>query len=82
MLVKGSLEGEVYAFGEMAEHMSMLRASYAHFSDLSLRMVGIEDCGSPFTRHKKKQTATEKFSVRHFFAIQRALETQEFAHFH
>ena len=32
-LVESSLGGEVYAFGEMLDHMSMLREFYGHFAD-------------------------------------------------
>ena len=39
-------------------------------------MVGLEDCESLFTRLKKNKLITEKF-VRHFLAIQQAIEFQE-----
>ena len=76
-LVKSSLGGEVYAFSEMLDHMSMLREFYGHFAGMSLGLVGLEDCESLFTHLKNSKMITEKFSVRHFLSIQQALEEQE-----
>ena len=67
----------MYAFSEMADHMSMLREVYAHLLDLFPCMAGIEDCGSLFTHLKNKRIAAEAFLVRLFLAAQQALGTQE-----
>ena len=40
-------------------------------------MVGLENCGSLFTRLKKKQLIAEKFLARHFLVIQQAIEMEE-----
>ena len=37
----------------------------------------MEDCESLFTHLKKNKLITEKFLVRHFLAIQQAIEPQE-----
>ena len=68
--------GEVYAFSEISDHMSMLREFYAHFLDMSPGMVGFEDCDSHFTHLANKKTITGKFLFRHFLAIQKAIELQ------
>ena len=78
-LVKSSLGGEVDAFSEMLSHMSMLREFYGRFSDLRPGVVGMEDCESLFTHLKKNKLVTEKFLVRHFLAIQQAIELQNWA---
>ena len=62
-MAKSSLGGEVYAFGEMLNHMSMRRDLYVHFIDLTLGMGGMEDCESLFTHLKNKKIATERFLV-------------------
>ena len=74
--VKRSLGGEVYAYSEMADHVSLLREFYAHFLDLPLGLVGSEDCERPFTHLKNKKIITEKSRVRHFLATQQASETK------
>ena len=74
--VRSSLGGEAYAFGEMVDHMSPLREFRAHFMNISPGMMGSEGCESPFARRSFWFVA-EKFLVRHFLAIQEALETQE-----
>ena len=76
-LVKSSLGGEVYAFSEMLDHMSMLREFYGHFAGSKPGMIGLEDCESLFTHLKKSKSITEKFLVRHFMSIQQALEDHE-----
>ena len=76
-LVKSSLGGEVYAFSEMLDHMSMLREFYGHFAGPKPGMIGLEDCESLFTHLKKSKSITEKFLVRHFASIQQALEEKE-----
>ena len=76
-LVKSSLGGEVYAFSEMLDHMSMLRDFFGHFTDLFSGMAGLGDCESLATHLKKDKLITEKFLVRHFLAIQQATELQE-----
>ena len=43
-LVKRSLGGEVFAFGEMVDHMALIRESYAPFVGLTPGMAGLEDC--------------------------------------
>ena len=76
-LVKSSLGGEVYAFSEMLDHMSMLREFYGHFAGSKPGMIGLEDCESLFTHLKKSKIITEKFLVRHFLSIQQAIEERE-----
>ena len=76
-LVKSSLGGEVYAFSEMLDHMSMLSEFYGHFAASFSGMVGLEDCESLFTHLKKKKVIAERFMARHFLATQQAIEIQE-----
>ena len=76
-LAKSSLGGEVYAFSEMVDHMSMPREFYGHFTDLYSGMAGMEDCESLFTHLKKNKLVAGKFLVRRFLAIQQAIELQE-----
>ena len=52
-LDESSLGGEVYAFSEMIDHVSMLREFYGHFIDLTPGVVGMEDGESLFTHHGK-----------------------------
>ena len=42
-LVGSSLGGGVYALGKMADHMSLLRDSFAPFAGLGPGMVALED---------------------------------------
>ena len=49
-LDKSSLGGEVYAFSEMLDHMSMLRERYGNRADRYSGMVGLGDCESLFLR--------------------------------
>ena len=57
----------MYAFSEMAEHMSMLREFYAHLADLFAGVEGTEDRESPFSHSKNKKIITEKFRVPHIW---------------
>ena len=57
--------------------MSTPREFYAPFLGLSRGTLGREDCEGLSTHLKNKKTIMEKFSVRHFLAIQQALEAQE-----
>ena len=76
-LVESSLGGEVYAFSETLDHMSMLRKFYGHFSGLSPGLAGLEDCENLFTRRKKSEMITGKFLAMHFLSIQQALEQKD-----
>ena len=76
-LVKSSLGGEVYAFSETLDPMSMLRGFYGLFTDLFSGMVDLDDCEILFTHLKKNKPFSEKFLVRHFSAIPKAVEIQE-----
>ena len=76
-LVKSSLGGEVYAFSEMLDHMSMLREFYGNIAGSKPGMIGLGDCESLLTHLKESKSITEKFLVRHFISIQQALEEQE-----
>ena len=67
-LVASSLGGAVCAFGEMADHMSTLRAFHAHFPGLPPGTAGLADCESLFAHLKNKKISTQKFLVRHFLA--------------
>ena len=75
--VKSSLGGEIYAFSEMLDHMSMPREFYGHFAGLFPGLVGLEDCESLFTHLKKCKMIAEKFLVRHFLSNRQAIEEQE-----
>ena len=76
-LVKSSLGGEVYAFSEMLDHMTLLRGFYAPFAKVSPGMVGMVDCESLFTHLKNRKMVTEKYLVRHFLSIQQCLEADD-----
>ena len=69
MLVKSILGGEVYASGEMIDHVALLREFYAPFLDASPGMVGLGDCGILFTPLRNDETIAETFLVRHFSGI-------------
>ena len=73
-LVKNCLGGEVYAFSEMLDHMSMLRELYGRFADSYSGMASLEDCESLSTHVRRNKLITEKFLARHFLAIQQAIE--------
>ena len=75
--VQSSLGGDVYAIGEMLDHLSMLREFYGHFTGLYPGLAGLEDCESLFTHLKKNKMIAEKFLARHFLSIQQALEQKE-----
>ena len=72
-LVKRSLGGEVYAYSEMVDRISVLREFRAHFLDLFPDMLGLEACESLFTRVKNGEITTDKFTVRHFLAARQAM---------
>ena len=76
-LVKSSLGGEVCAFSEMLDYMSMLRGFYGHFADVYPGMVGLEDCESLFAHLRRKKMTTEKSLGRQLLAIQQAIEMKE-----
>ena len=76
-LVKRSLGGGVYAFSEMVDHMSMFRELYGHLLDLYPGMFGLEDCESLFTRLDNRKVITENILVRHFLAIQQAIDLKK-----
>ena len=76
-LAKSILGGEVYSLGKMLGRISMVQGIYAHFINYSPGMVGLEDCGSLLARLEDNKIITENCSIRHFLAIQQALETQE-----
>ena len=76
-LVEGSLGGEVYAFSEMLDHVSMLREVNGHFAYVYPGMPGLEDCASLFTHLKKGKMITEKFLLRRSSAIQQAIEIRK-----
>ena len=61
----------------MVDDMSMIWELYAQYMDLSPAMVGLEDCERLLARLKNKKITPETFPVRHFLAIQQALEPQE-----
>ena len=75
-LAKSSLGGDVCAFSEMLDHMSMLREFFGHFKNLYSGMAGLEDCESLFT-HLKKKLIAAKFLERHVSVTQQAIEIQE-----
>ena len=76
-LVKSSLGGEVYAFSEMLDHMTLLQGFYAPFAKVSPGMVGMVDCESLSTHLKNRKMITEKYLVRRFLSIQQFLEEEE-----
>ena len=65
-LVTSSLGGDVSAFSGMVDHMPMLREFHAHFLDVLLSLVGLDDCESLSTHLKNGKNSTEKPLVRHF----------------
>ena len=67
----------MYAFSEIADHMSILREFYAYSLDLSAAMVGLEACECLFAHLQNKKLVAEKFALRRCLAKQQALETQE-----
>ena len=67
-LVRSSLGGEVYAFSEMLDHMSMLREFYGHFVGLYPGIAGLEDCDCLATHSKRKKMIAEKFPARRVLA--------------
>ena len=70
-LVKSSLRGVAYAFGEMVGRMAPLRDFYATFTDVSPAIAGLEDGESPFN-HLRKETIAEQYLERHFAGFQQA----------
>ena len=73
-MVKSSLGGEVYALSEMVDHALLLKDCYGPFGGINPGAVGLEGCESLSSHLKTKKMITEKYSVRHFLSIQRALE--------
>ena len=71
------LGGEVFAFREMLDHMTLLKEFYGPFSRVSSGLVGMEDCESLFTHLKNREVLIEKYLVRHFLGIQQSLEEGE-----
>ena len=62
-LVTSSLGGEVFAFSEMLDHMSMLPECFGRFAIRYPGMVGLEGRESLFAYLKKKKLIAEKFSA-------------------
>ena len=54
--------------------MLLLKGYYAPSGGMNPGAVGLEDCECPFTRLKTTEMITEKYLVRHFLSIQRAME--------
>ena len=59
-MVTGILAGEVYALGEMMDHMVLLRERYRPCVDLSPGVVGLVDCEKVSTHLKKERGVAEK----------------------
>ena len=75
--MKSSLGGEVYAIGETKDRMLLLKDFYGPFEGMSPGAMGSENCEGFRTHLKKKkqeEMISEKFLVRNFLSIQRALE--------
>ena len=71
--VKRSLEGEVYAFGELVDRMDIKWGFYTSFLDVALGMVGMGVCEG------LTETLTEKCLIRYFSWIQRMAEGGDLA---
>ena len=72
-LVESSLGGEVYAFSEMPDHMSMIREFRQLFFDLAPGMVGLVNCESLFAQLENRKPLAAKFLVRYLSSFQHAL---------
>ena len=73
-LVGRNLGGEVYAQGEMVDHIPLLPDIYAPFEGLAPGMVGVEACRKLRTDLKTTRASAKKYLVSHFLSIRRALE--------
>ena len=71
--VKSSIGIEVYALSEMVDHMPLSKDFCGPFWGMGPGLGALEDCGSLFSHFKTKKMIAEKFLVRHFLSIQRAL---------
>ena len=77
-LAKSSSGGDVFAFGDMIDRTSLLRAFCPPLTDGSPGMIGFEDCGGPFTHLRSEKTIAGRFLVRLFLGTERALSNNEF----
>ena len=64
--------GELYAFSDMIDHMTLLGEFYSSFQDSHPGIAGLEDCGCPFY-HPKKTKVAEKYLARHSLGAQQPL---------
>ena len=56
--------GEAYASTEMVHHASLIRERYTPLADLSLGVIGLEDCESLPNHVKKKRAIAERYLAR------------------
>ena len=73
-LVKSRLGGEVYAFREMVDHISLYRELNASCADLLSGAPGVEDCETISNHLRAKKTSEEERLVRQFQRIEQPLE--------
>ena len=69
--------GEVYAFSEMVDHLSLPREPYGPFVDMSPGAAGIESRENSFTRPRGRRPITEEYSARHSQGARQALGGNE-----
>ena len=69
--------GEVSAFSETTHCVAPLRAFYAPFVDVSSGMAELGDCESPLPNLRGEPLYPERYLVRRFPGIKRALENGE-----
>ena len=79
---KNSLGGEVYAIGEMVDHMSLLQDCYGLVDGLDPGMAGLADSETFVTYLKTKKMLNDKYSARHFLRIQQAFGEGELDNVH
>ena len=72
-MAKDSLGGEIYALGEMADHMLSLEVLFGPFEGIYPGVLRWTDCESLFTRLKTRKTVTTEYLVRHVSSIQQLL---------
>ena len=71
--MKSSLGGEVYAVGEMVDHMTLLKDFRGPSEGVNPDLSGLEGCEGLCTNLKTKKMIAEKLLVRRSMSIQQAL---------
>ena len=68
--MESSLDGDMYAFSEMVDHVALFIEFSTPFADWSPGMVGLGHCGSLFTGLRKRRAVAGEYLVRHGSGIQ------------